>query len=433
MQIKGQNRKKKLTPKIIAEEKDEESDNDCVNDESDDDDNDEGEDNGEGDEMTIGDNDALPIEDEALWNNKEMQRSVTNYLSSKFGKYLESGMHISLWNSFHMQGEDGEKEAIFRASPGKATQRGCKDGWNDWAIVGDGPNNDQSVLGDEDEETNDEQEDFKRYYPMHLVCFLKINPGRSSENADDMPKDSNGNRIQAKGGEYALCHCSKLEQKNLPLRVSVCLLIQEVTKEYKETAHVSAAEKNLILYLYPITNIRSSCVCVPDIMPEETTGKNVAFQRSKQNYKMGKNLQTNRVDFLFLVDRSEWKETYVNKMEEDLSQHYGGRTKDEVVKERIKRRKELKLVLRAQRKADDDRKREREDGKDIVDAPVIPPLDSATQRPKASGKGLGRKKTTTKTYSTNKNKHPPPQARTASQKKKEKTKKQPTTRPKRNK
>ena len=283
----------------------------------------------------------------AKWGGVQLQKDVTKFLANTFGNWWadDHNREVTLWNSYHPKDKEGSQ--FYRASPGKPTQRGWKEGWNDWALL--------NVLVDLDSDSEGDDVEYE-LYPAHLLCFVKI--GKQEGSRGKTIRDSNGGIIPPEGGEYVVCHRSMSKRKDNDLINEFGRILHRVTKQFDQKKDVSLASTNLIHYLYPVESISAPCICVPDVMPAETSGKDVQYQKSKQDYKLSRNLWWNRVEFMLVADPKTWKDIYVEKMATEKEAHYAGRPMSEVIKARVAQRKEFKLVLVATREADELRKKD---------------------------------------------------------------------------
>jgi hypothetical protein len=228
---------------------------------------------------------------------------------------------------------------IYRAAPGRASQRDHKGGWNDWAYaywpdevvprapiektsdnkrakkrqpakkrkqpgetgnaVGlsfpdDGSSNKPTgkKLGETALEKNG------RLAPVHLQCFVRLSgvqPGGLQVQRRAIDKD----------GLYAVCHAVT---QYPPEPVPDSLLFQYAIKDIpKDDISDQYMDKNLTLYMIPVGHIKKPCICVPDMAGP-----------AKGNDRTVRDCTPRRGTYFMVAPSNSWATIFLNHMREKM-------------------------------------------------------------------------------------------------------------------
>jgi hypothetical protein len=209
--------------------------------------------------------------------------------------------HFQIYNSYHPVDETGESTGIiYRAEPGKTTQKGYNRGWMDWAWVNIGGNETMA----------------------HLICFVELT-------AMNEQKDLGWGGLIEKSDQprkYAIINLRDTEKqmgKETLIYEDEGVLMHFITKLTKQgkdkrgrnkPKDPSRAHLNLAYTAIPVEWISRPCICVPDIRPRRITG----VSRTQQDFAKGGELDIQRVDYIHVPSPSTWKDLFVKKMEASL-------------------------------------------------------------------------------------------------------------------
>ena len=234
---------------------------------------------------------------EAIWTDDQgktgqdtgasLQQQLRIFLCSKIAPNCANNL-LKLINEVKIG------ENIYRASPGRASQRNHESGWNDWAyaywpeevIPRDAvqktsdkrrPTKRQSRKQtkqkqmQQEKHTQQEMDDGMhptgkllgenaltrngRLAPVHLLCFVAIEGLRKSFTIH--------NHHISKDGLYAVCHAiTQLPVEPVPSSLLFSYAIKDIKKDDIADTYT---DRNMLLYLIPVDRIQKPCICVPDM------------------------------------------------------------------------------------------------------------------------------------------------------------------------
>jgi hypothetical protein len=281
----------------------------------------------------------------ANWHGNKQAQLDLEYFFGREIFPLSNCSDFQLYNSYHPVDETGESTGIiYRAEPGKTTQKGYDRGWMDWAWI--------DIGGVET--------------MAHLICFVELTAMKERKEL------SYGGVIEKSDQprKYAVINLRDTEEqmgKETLIYEDECVLMHFITKLTKQAKDKrgrnkpkdpSRAHLNLVYTVIPIEWVRRPCICVPDIRPRRVTG----MSRTQQDFAKGGELDIQRVDYIHVPAPSTWKDLFVKKMENTLATSMEGGDPQQVIDDRTKQRKTK--VERWQQESDHQKKKKIEKNKD---------------------------------------------------------------------
>lgn len=220
---------------------------------------------------------------------------------------------------------------LYRAQPGCKRNRLHQIGWNDWVYVRRWDNGFQTPPRRELPKPADAEDKFvysmqnemdiffrdkegDEHVPVHLICFVQIRELREAFTVK-------GKQIK-RDGIYAVCHaCSKNRcqpisgQTNLVRRVqkdhdqlAETMTVEGKRKKGKRKAVVGKLKRVYQLYLIPLDDIASVCLCIPDMWPERIGDRGGDLKWDSEK------VVQDPVEHLLIVTPDHWKDLFITKM-----------------------------------------------------------------------------------------------------------------------
>jgi hypothetical protein len=231
------------------------------------------------------------MKSQVVWHDRDLQKESLQFLGTKLSSMIQieggSPPKIQLYNTYKMG------DMRFTASPEHYTQKGCTEGWHDWALA--------ELSG----EAFPEGVHIGRT-AIHLITFVEVMGKAKSVDRDC---------VQFRGpGLYVLCHV--LSEGGMSERAHAQSRLVNAGRKYC-SSYVNKGRLGQMshpdLFLVPADVIRGVCCVVPDFMEinllTKTEKKTDKLSRTKKEEKE-KALRNPHQRYLFISGKKLWKEIF---------------------------------------------------------------------------------------------------------------------------